>query len=178
MPTPTGDDLPMRSALTSAVALIVLVAPGCATSGDSPEAERSTPEATPSATPTTSAATTPDSGTTITSGRSDYGSVLFDADQQAIYIWQLERSSTPKCYDDCATEWPPVLTEGKPVASGDIDRAKLGTTERSDGSIQVTYNDHPLYYYAHEEPGEVTCHDVATHGGTWWAVQPSGRRAP
>ena len=103
--------------------------------------------------------------------------MLFDEAGQAIYIWQVERGDTPRCYGDCAAQWPPVLTDGSPVAGKGVAPALLGTTTRRDGSTQLTYGGHPLYYYAHEPPGEVTCHDVATHGGTWWAVAPDGDRA-
>ena len=54
----------------------------------------------------------------------------------------------------------------------------LGTTQRTDGTTQVTYDEHPLYFYAHEGKREVRCHDVFLNGGTWYAVQPDGQRAP
>ena len=63
-------------------------------------------------------------------------------------------------------------------ASGAADVDLLGTAKRRDGSTQVTYGGQPLYYYAHEGPGEVKCHNVATHGGLWWVAQPDGDRAP
>ncbi len=113
----------------------------------------------------------------ITTGDSDFGTMLFNDAGQAIYIWELEESSEAECYDDCAEAWPPVLTDGQPVASGDVKSKLLGTTERTDGTTQVTYNDHPLYYYAHEGPGEVKCHNISTHGGLWWVIQPNGVRA-
>lgn len=116
-------------------------------------------------------------GTTITSAGSDYGDILWGPNRQAIYIWEREPSTTPQCYDDCAEAWPPVLTTGDPNAGAGIDAALLGTTKRSDGTAQVTYNGHPLYYYAHEGPGEVKCHNVATHGGLWWVITVDGARA-
>ncbi len=117
-------------------------------------------------------------GTVITTGDSEFGPMLFDTNDQAIYIWEREPTSKPTCYDDCAAAWPPVLTKGTPAAKGGVDPSLLGTTKRDDGSLQVTYNDHPLYFYAHEAPGEVECHNVSTHGGLWWVVQPDGDRAP
>ncbi|MGZ5368495.1 MAG: hypothetical protein ACXWDD_04175 [Aeromicrobium sp.] len=54
----------------------------------------------------------------------------------------------------------------------------LGTTQRTDGTTQVTYDEHPLYLYAHEGKYEVKCHSVFLNGGNWYAVQPDGRRAP
>ena len=104
--------------------------------------------------------------------------MLFGPDRQAIYMWESEQSATPECYGSCAEAWPPVLTDGRPRAAGAADADLLGTTKRKDGSTQVTYGGHPLDYYAHEGPGEVKCHNVATHGGLWWVVQPDGKRAP
>lgn len=115
--------------------------------------------------------------TVITTGDSEFGTILFDDKGQAIYIWAVEESTTPECYGDCAEAWPPVLTDGAPQATGDVSNELLGTTKRTDGSTQVTYNGHPLYYYAHEKPGEVKCHNISTHGGLWWVIQPNGVRA-
>lgn len=129
----------------------------------------------PSSSP--SATTVAPRGTTITTGDSDHGPMLFDAGGQAIYIWEVETSDRPACYGDCAAAWPPVLTEGPPLATGGVMPALLGTTRRTDGTTQVTYAGHPLYYYAHEGPNEVKCHNVSTHGGLWWVVTPEGTRA-
>lgn len=117
-------------------------------------------------------------GVSITAASSDFGEILFDGHRQAIYLFDKETSSTPDCYGDCAAAWPPVLTSGTPVAGGGIDAALLGTTTRTDGTTQVTYANHPLYYYAHEGPGEVTCHNVSEFGGVWLVVTPSGDAAP
>jgi predicted lipoprotein with Yx(FWY)xxD motif len=114
---------------------------------------------------------------TITTGDSEFGTILFDGRGQAIYIWELEDSTKAECYDSCAEAWPPVLTDGAPIAAGDTKSELLGTTKRTDGTTQVTYNGHPLYYYAHEGSGEVKCHNISTHGGLWWVIQPSGNRA-
>jgi predicted lipoprotein with Yx(FWY)xxD motif len=119
----------------------------------------------------------PATGTVITTGDSEFGTMLFNEKKQAIYIWEREGSEKPECYGDCAEAWPPVLTNGKPQAAGGVSSSLLGTTTRTDGTTQVTYNGHPLYYYAHEGPGEVKCHNISTHGGLWWVIQPNGKRA-
>ena len=67
-----------------------------------------------------------------------------------------------------------MLTEGGPQPAAGVKGNLLGTTERDDGSTQVTYKGQPLYYYAHEGPGEVTCHDVDEFGGLWLAVNAEG----
>jgi len=125
-----------------------------------------------------STAEKPATGTTLKTGNSEYGPMLFDSRGQAIYIFELEESSKAECYGSCAKSWPPVLTDGAPVASGNVDAKLLGTTKRTDGTTQVTYNGHPLYFYANEKPGEVECHNIKTHGGLWWVIQPDGTRAP
>ena len=51
----------------------------------------------------------------------------------------------------------------------------LGTTDREDGSTQVTYAGQPLYYYAHEGPGQVLCHNVSEFGGLWLVLDASGQ---
>lgn len=116
-------------------------------------------------------------GTVITTASSDFGEILFDGNQQAIYLFDKEASSTPECYDDCAAAWPPVLTAGAPVAAGGIDAALLGTTARTDGTTQVTYGGHPLYFYVDEGPGEVKCHNVTGFGGLWLVITPTGAAA-
>jgi predicted lipoprotein with Yx(FWY)xxD motif len=113
-------------------------------------------------------------GIEITTAGSQYGDVLFDADQRAIYYFDKESGPTSECYGDCAVAWPPVLTEGDPQAAGAADAGLLGTTPRDDGTTQVTYDGHPLYYYVDDPTGEVLCHNVEEFGGLWLAVQPSG----
>ena len=109
---------------------------------------------------------------------SEFGTILYDGTGQAIYMFDVETTSRPPATDACAEAWPPVLTAGKPVAGAGVQASLLGTTERTDGRTQVTYNDHPLYFYAHEGKHEVECHNVFLNGGTWYAVQPDGNAAP
>ena len=164
-----------------------LLAAGCggsATSGGDTE-PRATRSSETTAPPTTQAGTTAPSsspaaaaGTVITVGDSDYGPMLFDRPGQAIYLFDKETTSRPDCYGECAAAWPPVLTTGTPQATGAVRADLLGTTPRDDGSTQVTYAGHPLYYYAHEEPHQVLCHDVTEFGGRWLVVTPEGTPAP
>ena len=118
------------------------------------------------------------SGTTITLGDSEFGRMLFDSRGQAIYVFERDRKGETVCYGECAEAWPPVLTDGEPKASGGVRQSLLGTVSRRDGKLQVTYDGKPLYFYAHEEPGEVRCHNVNLNGGLWWVVGPDGERRP
>jgi predicted lipoprotein with Yx(FWY)xxD motif len=117
-------------------------------------------------------------GIRIVAADSEFGKMLFGGTGQAIYVFDLETTPKPRCYDTCAEAWPPVLTNGKPVAGLGVESSLLATTGRTDGTVQVTYNDHPLYFYAHEGRREVKCHDVFMNGGNWYVVQPDGDPAP
>ena len=160
--------------------VLVLSAAACG-GGDSGSAVPTPSPGTPTASATTASApprATAVPGTTITTGRSAFGTILFDASRQAIYLFDKEKTARADCYGACAVAWPPVLTKGLPQAAGAVRAGLLGTTKRRDGSQQVTYAGHPLYFYAHEGKGEVTCHDVREYGGLWLVVQPNGAPAP
>jgi predicted lipoprotein with Yx(FWY)xxD motif len=113
-------------------------------------------------------------GATVTLGDSEFGSMLFDSRRQAIYVFERDGEGETTCYGECAAAWPPVFTEGEPKAGKGVDASLLGTVGRRDGRLQVTYAGKPLYFYAHEGPGEVKCHNVNLNGGLWWVVGPDG----
>jgi len=101
-----------------------------------------------------------------------YGEFLTDEKGMALYLYTKDTPNTSNCYDKCATAWPPLLTTGNPVAGAGIDNAKLGTTERKDGAMQVTYNGWPLYYYVKDmKAGDTVGQDV---GKVWYLLSPSG----
>jgi predicted lipoprotein with Yx(FWY)xxD motif len=145
------------------------------TSGAASE-NASQPTSTASATASSSTAGSA-RGLAITTAASEFGSMLFDRNGQAIYLFDKETKLRPQCYGACANAWPPVLTLGHPRAAGAVRETLLGTTERTDGSSQVTYAGHPLYYYAHEDPHQVLCHNVTEFGGRWLVVTPDGTPA-
>lgn len=117
-------------------------------------------------------------GTGVKTGASDFGVILFDSTGQAIYLFGKEKSPTSECYGACAVAWPPVLTKAPPKALGELKQSLLGTTTRTDGTTQVTYGGHPLYFYAHEGKNEVKCHNIEGFGGLWLVVTAAGQAAP
>ncbi|MBA4024183.1 MAG: hypothetical protein C0482_17635 [Gordonia sp.] len=117
-------------------------------------------------------------GTQIDAATGPFGQMLYDSTGQAIYLFDIETDSTPRCYDDCADAWPPVLTTGDPVAGPGVDSTLLATTQRADGTTQVTYNGHPLYFYVNEGKREVLCHNIFLNGGNWYVIAPDGEPAP
>lgn len=159
-------------ALAASASLLAFAGCGDDDDEDSQSAAKTAETTTATATPPAAA-----TGTSIKAGDSQYGQVLFDGEDQAVYYFDKEKSAASECYDACAEAWPPVLTDGEPQAGNGAQAGKLGTTQRDDGTTQVTYDGHPLYYY--DEPaGEVTCHNVSEFGGLWLAVQASGAAVP
>jgi predicted lipoprotein with Yx(FWY)xxD motif len=128
---------------------------------------------TPAAARTAEAAATP---ATLTARSTRFGSVLFAGNGRVLYAFTRDRRGLPsRCYGDCAVAWPVFFANGTPKAGAGVKQSLLGVTRRRDGRRQVTYNGWPLYFYAHESPGEIRCQDVFLHGGTWFVVNPSGR---
>ena len=105
---------------------------------------------------------------------SQYGRVLKDGSDRAIYLFTHDHSTPSTCYGACATAWPPVLTKGAPAAGSGLNARLLGTTRRREGTLQVTYGGHPLYYYLSDKPGQILCQNAEEYGGTWLVVSPRG----
>jgi predicted lipoprotein with Yx(FWY)xxD motif len=162
-------------AVTAAALCVGLVA--CGGDDEGADTAATTEQATPATTPLAGEAPAAP-GTEVKTASSEFGTILFDGADRAIYLFEKEKSDTSECYGECATAWPPVLTEGEPQAGSGAKVSLLGTTERRDRSTQVTYNGHPLYYYVDDPPKQVLCHDVVEFGGLWLVVKPNGDAVP
>jgi predicted lipoprotein with Yx(FWY)xxD motif len=165
----------MIGAAVVTLALALLVA-GC---GDDNESVGVAPTPTPTATATavearTTPAPPPKRGRTVKLVRSQFGKILGDGRGQALYYFDKEKTRRSECYGDCARAWPPVLTEGRPVAGKGARARLLGTTKRRGGKRQVTYDGRPLYYYVDDAPGRVLCHNVEEFGGLWLVIRANG----
>jgi predicted lipoprotein with Yx(FWY)xxD motif len=111
----------------------------------------------------------------IVARESEFGRVLFDANGQVVYAFEIDHANESNCTSaECLKAWPPVFTREKPSAGEGVNPRMLGMIRRSDGRLHVTYNGRPLYFYQHEAPGEIKCHNVDLHGGLWWVVTPRG----
>ncbi|HJR96531.1 MAG TPA: hypothetical protein VJ979_01330 [Actinomycetota bacterium] len=109
---------------------------------------------------------------TVAVADSDLGSILVDAEGISLYLFESDTGGSSTCYDDCAATWPPLVAEA-PTAGEGADEALLGTTERDDGEMQVTYDGHPLYYFASDQaPGDTKGQAI---GDVWYVVDASGK---
>ena len=161
--------------------VVLLLVAGCG-GADQDAAARTTPQddapTRAATTPRSAAASAPSPGTRITVRPSRFGRMLWGPKQQAIYIFERDARNRTRCYGDCAKAWPPVYTNGRPVAGPGVRRSLLGSIRRRDARRQVTYAGKPLYFYAHEGPRQVLCHNVNLNGGLWWVVGADGKRRP
>ena len=103
---------------------------------------------------------------------SSLGKILVDDKGMALYMYTKDTPNVTVCYDQCATNWPPLLTKNKPTPGAGVDASLFGSTTRKDGSTQVTYKGWPLYYYIKDTAsGDVKGQNV---GKVWYVLSPAG----
>jgi len=114
---------------------------------------------------------------TVAIKSSGLGRILVDAKGRTLYLFEKDKGTTSSCYGACASGWPPYTTTGAPQAGSGAAASLLGTTTRTDGTTQVTYKGHPLYYFVGDtKPGEVTGEGVNAFGAKWYVLAPSGNK--
>ncbi|MCW2933297.1 MAG: hypothetical protein JWM19_4259 [Actinomycetia bacterium] len=113
--------------------------------------------------------------TVIETASSSAGSFLTDGSGRAVYHWMKDTGDMSNCSGACAGAWPPVTASGTVTASGGAKTSDLGTITRSDGTKQVTYDGHPLYYFAGDSgAGTASGQGSDGFGAKWWLVAPTG----
>jgi predicted lipoprotein with Yx(FWY)xxD motif len=168
-----------------AAAALFAAACGSATGGayGAPAASPSTaPVVAPTASPApvypTPGSPTPKvaTGTAIGVGSTRLGQILVDGKGRTLYLFVADSGARSTCNSSaCVQYWPPVLTKGAPKAGADVKASLLGTTKRQDGTTEVTYAGHPLYYFISDtKAGDVSGQGINAFGGPWYVVSPSG----
>src|ERR1700759_1416867 len=115
-------------------------------------------------------------GTMVKIAESPLGRILVDSKGVTLYDFPPDKGTTSVCYGACAALWPPLVTSGKPVAGPGVHASLLGTTKRSDGKLEVTYNGHPLYYFVSDrKPGQLSGQGLNQFGDPWWVLSPAGK---
>lgn len=119
-------------------------------------------------------------GSEVTVIRSaQHGEFLTDRDGRPLYLFTADTGGVSTCYGPCAAAWPPLLAaQGTPTpGSAEVDARLLAVTRRQDGAPQVTYNGHPLYYYARDAgAASPQGQDVHDSGGEWYLVTAQGQK--
>jgi predicted lipoprotein with Yx(FWY)xxD motif len=115
-------------------------------------------------------------GTTVDVARSRFGRILVDEHGRTLYDFPPDKGTTSVCYGACAALWPPLTTQAKPHAGPGVHQSLLGTTRRKDGTLEVTYGGHPLYYYvADRKRGQFSGQGLDQFGAPWWVISPAGK---
>jgi predicted lipoprotein with Yx(FWY)xxD motif len=176
----------MRLRTTTALATLAVAAvtaAGCggsSGSADSSAAANSPGPSTSAAAPSTQkpASTSSSSGAaTVKTASGELGTFLVDAKGRTLYLWEADKGSKSTCNGACAEAWPPLTTSGDAKAAGQAKSSLLGTTKRADGSTEVTYAGHPLYYYVGDrKPGDTTGQASDGFGAEWYVLSPSGSK--
>ena len=121
------------------------------------------------------AASSSSGAATISIHASSLGQILVDGDGKTVYLFEADTSAASTCSGACAQAWPPVTTSGAPKASGSASQSLVGTTTRTDGTTQVTYKGHPLYYFINDKKsGDTTGEGVTAFGAGWDVLAPAG----
>jgi predicted lipoprotein with Yx(FWY)xxD motif len=114
---------------------------------------------------------------TIGVENSNLGKILVDAQGRTLYLFTKDSGTTSQCTGACASAWPPVRATGKPTVGSGANASMVGTTPRSDGKPQVTYNGHPVYLYQGDNSqGDTNGQGLNAFGGGWFAVSPAGQQ--
>jgi predicted lipoprotein with Yx(FWY)xxD motif len=114
----------------------------------------------------------------VSTKHSKLGMILAAGSKQlTVYLFEKDRGPRSSCTGACASFWPPVTTTGKPDAQGRAVAADLGTITRTDGTKQVTYKGHPLYYFVKDkDSGDAYGQAMKAFGAEWYALAPSGSK--
>jgi predicted lipoprotein with Yx(FWY)xxD motif len=168
-------------AAAACAAAVALTATACSTSSNgnatappaSASAQTSSPAAAASAPASSAAAVTVDLKSI--SGIEDMA--LVDGKGRALYLWEADTNGASTCTGACAAAWPPVTVSGTAQAGSGVDKALLGTVKRDDGTEQVTYNGHPLYYFVGDTgSGMAKGQGSKAFGADWYVLNAKGSK--
>ena len=156
-----------RHLIIASLAAAVLALTACASSSSSSSSSAAAPSGSPAA-----GASSSSSGTTLMVRTIGGTQVLTNSAGFTLYWFAPDTSTTSKCTGSCATYWPPVKG---PATAGSGVTGTLGVITRPDGTMQATYDGHPLYTYAADTaPGQNKGNGLNVSGGLWYEVTVSG----
>jgi predicted lipoprotein with Yx(FWY)xxD motif len=159
------------AALAVAGALVLAACGGSSTSSSS--GSGSTPSYGTAKPPTSNSS---GAAAVLNTKTSSLGTFLVDAKGRALYLWDADHGPKSTCNGACAQAWPPLTSTATPKASGAVKASLLGTTKRADGSREVTYAGHPLYYFAGDtQAGQTSGQGSNGFGAPWWVITPAGK---
>jgi predicted lipoprotein with Yx(FWY)xxD motif len=162
------------------LAALALLAAACGSSGGgygSTSASAPATSAPAAAAPAASASAAAGTASLSLAARGSLGQVLVDSQGRTLYLWEADKGSTSTCSGNCASAWPPATVTGSPTAGPGVNASLIGTTKRSDGTMELTYNNHPLYTFAGDAaPTDVNGQGSTGFGAPWYVVNAAGSK--
>jgi predicted lipoprotein with Yx(FWY)xxD motif len=162
-----------------AAAMIALLVVGCGSSNNSSSSTSAagTPNYQGAGSSTTTAAAS-GPATVAVANNPKLGQIVVDGKGRTVYLFEKDDSADESyCYGGCAKVWTPVTTTGTPQANG-VPASKISTFKRKDGTTQVSFDGHPLYYYVDDtKPGDANGNNLDQFGAEWYAMHPNGKNA-
>jgi predicted lipoprotein with Yx(FWY)xxD motif len=173
-------------ALGAAAASVAAIIAGCGSSSKSTSttaapastAAQTTPAPATSAYGGASSGSSTASAVLITSKSAKLGTILAAGPKlRTVYLFEGDKGAASSCAGACTHVWPPVTTIGEPKTGGSAMAAHLATITRPDGTKQVTYNGHPLYFFARDgDRSDAYGQGVNGFGASWYVISPSGSK--
>jgi predicted lipoprotein with Yx(FWY)xxD motif len=166
---------PIVLAATATTAALLLA--GCGSSSSSSSSTAASAPAS-STTQSTAASTGTGAGEIVLSKHDKLGTILAAGPKKmTVYLFESDTPSSSSCSGECAKAWPPVTTSGAPTAAGGAVGADLGALTRSDGTKQVTYKGHPLYFFEKDgDAGDAYGQGSKAFGAGWYVLSPGGSK--
>jgi predicted lipoprotein with Yx(FWY)xxD motif len=160
----------------AAAALIVLA--GCGSSKSTTGSSAAAATTATTSTATTPAASSSGAGETILTKHAKLGTILAAGPKRmTVYLFEADKGGRSVCSGACARAWPPVTTAAQAQAAGAAVSADIATITRSDGTMQVTYKGHPLYFFAKDKDnGDAYGQGAKAFGAGWYVLKPSGSK--
>jgi predicted lipoprotein with Yx(FWY)xxD motif len=114
---------------------------------------------------------------TVTTARTGLGQIVVDGRGRSLYLFEKDAHGRSACSGACAAYWPPLLTSGKSIAIKGAKPSLLGSIRRADGTRQVSYAGHPLYFFAGDAGrGQTNGEGLKDFGAGWYVLAPSGKK--
>lgn len=101
---------------------------------------------------------------------------LSDGAGRTVYQWTADTGPASTCTGACASAWPPVPASSTPSAASGLTASDLGAVKRADGTSQLSYAGHPLYYFSGDKAaGDAKGQGSDAFGSKWWELDGSGQ---
>ena len=108
----------------------------------------------------------------ISVAQTQVGKALVDANGRTLYLFAADKPDVSRLSNAGKAIWPPFTSATPPIATGGASAAHIGMIS---SSKQITYNGHPLYYYAGDhQSGQIAGQGLSEFGARWYVLSAAG----